>query len=109
MKTFFMRLLLYALPAIAAERTAAQEWHPANKWLKEPESPSGFYTSASYFTRYDTVPCVYESLASDQVQKGYKVVFVKDGYYTDNSRTFGLFLNDRFQRIYHIRRYSFSK
>jgi hypothetical protein len=50
---------------------------------------------------------MYVGAFNGGLQKGFKVVLIKDGYCTDNSRTFGVFLDDRSQRIYHVRKYYF--
>jgi len=97
-------LLLFFLHLAAA----AQTWHSASKWLNEPKSPSGIYATVSLFSRYDSVPCTYVSASSKLLQKGYKVVYVKNGYYTDDPATFGVFLDENWRRIRHVSRYYFN-
>lgn len=86
----------------------APKWHSADERLSEPTSQSHFTSSAIYFNRYDSIPCVYVTTSGAHQRSGYKVVYVKNGYYTDNGRTFGVFLNDRFERISGVRRYYFK-
>jgi hypothetical protein len=82
-------------------------WHRAGKRLTEPSLRNKYHTALNYFSHYDTLPCMYVGAFNGGLQKGFKVVLIKDGYCTDNSRTFGVFLDDRSQRIYHVRKYYF--
>lgn len=103
-----MKELLVGLLVFTFQRAVAQEWHSAGERLSEPKSPSHFYVSASYLAQYDSVPCMYMNFSSGRLRKGFKVVYVHNGYFTDDSRTYRVFLDERFRRIYDVRRYYFK-
>ena len=89
---------------VAAQKPA---WHSADKWLAEPTNRGQYHASVNYLICYDTVPCMYVSSSGRRRHKGFKVVYIKDGYYTDDVSTFGVFLDKRSQRIEDVRRYYF--
>lgn len=105
MRLVALLLLFFFLHSAAI--VTAQSWHSARERLSQPKSPSGFYATVSFLSRYDSVPCTYVSVSSKQPQKGYKVVYVQNGYYTDNSQTFGVFLDEQFRKVQGVRRYYF--
>jgi hypothetical protein len=94
-------LLLIAFIGIAT--TTQAQWHSTKERLTEPSSL--YQASIRYFDRYDTVPCLYTLSDTTHPKKGYKKVFVKNGYYTDNGLTEGILFNSRMKRIYNATKY----
>src|SRR5690242_17943679 len=101
-----MKYVAIALLLIVCQSTFAQKkWHVASYKLKLPKNNTGYYVTVAYFNRYDTVPCIYITKNSEQQLNGYKLVYFRDGYYTDDHRTWKVFFNDHLQRIYNVERY----
>jgi len=85
----------------------SQEWHSAKKKLKQPRK-SGYNITVIFYDKYDTVPCVYVTNDGKQEQKGYKYIYLRGGFYTDNASTVQVFFDERMKRVYNVKRYYFE-
>lgn len=84
----------------------SQEWHNANDTLKSKQTT--FHTLIRWVknNRYDTVNCIIQ-LQTGRIINGFKVVFIKDGYYIDDDKCFRLFLDSYKNIIEGVKRYRF--
>jgi len=92
---------------VCANKVSAQQWHPANKKLKQPPNTSGYYTTIGYFNRYDTIKCVYAKGGLEKL--GYKAVVVHNGHYADDRRTFRVFFDQHKVRVNKVDSFYFYK
>jgi len=99
-----MKFAIVFIALLAYKSVFSQEWHSANKKLKPPKNSSGYNITVIFFDKYDTVPCIYVT-ADGREQKGYKSIFLRNGYYTDDANTFRVFFDDRMIRVYNVERY----
>jgi|GEM_PF-2401427 len=97
--------LLLVCSLFACSTAFSQNWHSASDTLKGPQNNTGYYVTVAYFNRYDTVPCTYTIAGSKQHRKGFKVVYVLDGYYTDKPETMRVFYDRRMNRIDNVDSY----
>ncbi|MDO6433106.1 hypothetical protein Q4E93_21030 [Flavitalea sp. BT771] len=103
MKCWTVATLLLAVSSPAV----AQNWHAAGDTLKLPESPGHVYSSIGSLKSYDTVPCTYTVSGSTALRKGFKKVYIRHGFYTDNARTLYVFFDDGLRRVRHVDRFYF--
>jgi hypothetical protein len=103
-----MKYILSLLVLFVCTSAFSQQWHPANKKLKSPKRTGGYYVTVGYSSWYDTIPCTYIIKRSAVTQKGFKVVYVHNGHYTDNARTFRVFYDERRNRIRNVERFYFN-
>jgi len=61
-----------------------------------------------YNNRFDTVKCVYKLIGSDVLLRGYKYVFILEGFYIDTPNTVNVFFDDRKRRINQVEKYYFN-
>jgi len=85
----------------------SQSWHAASDTLKLPPSPGHIYSSIGSLKNYDTVPCTYTVSGSAALRKGFKMVRIRHGFYTDNASTLNVFFDDALRRVYHVDRFYF--
>lgn len=102
-----MKFAIALLLVVTCKTAFSQEWHSANKKLKPPKNSSGYSITVIFFDKYDTVPCTYVTTDGRQ-QKGYKYIFLCNGYYTDNANTYRVFFDDRMNKVYNVERYYFE-
>jgi len=93
---------------LTCKNSFSQNWHKAGDTLRLPESQSHFYTASGYLNRYDTVPCVYTAQGNETLKKGYKMVYVQSGFYTDKPNTLHVFFDDHLRRVTDVERFSFD-
>jgi hypothetical protein len=103
MKFWTIIILLFA----AAPSVFSQNWHAAGDTLKLPESPGHIYSSIGSLKNYDTVPCTYTVSGSMALRKGFKMVHIRHGFYTDNSSTLNVFFDEGLRRVNHVDRFYF--
>jgi hypothetical protein len=103
-----MRYLIAVLCILAGSTAFSQQWHPANRKLRSPKNTSGYYSTVGYINRYAAIPCTYVTRGSDQFLKGYKFVYVRQGHYVDNAKTFRVFYDAQFNRIGNVDRFYFK-
>lgn len=103
-----MKLAIAFLLLLSAQHACSQRWHAALDTLRAPQSPFHTRVSMSYTNRYDTVRCIYKVIGSAVSLKGYKYVFILDGFYIDTPNTFNVFFDDRKQRIDKVESYCFN-
>jgi hypothetical protein len=94
-------LLLYSI-------SFSQEWHSVTDTLKLPVSINNGMVSDGFFNRFDTVECNYVLKGSHTIYKGYKFVFVMQGFYTDTSITLYVFFDEKKHRIVDVQRFYFN-
>jgi hypothetical protein len=87
---------------------AQASWHMAGDPLKLPPSPGSFYNAVLYLKKYDTVACTYKVIGNDDLRKGYKMVRIQYGFYTDNSKSLNVFFDERGRRIRHVEKFYFN-
>jgi hypothetical protein len=104
MKFWTVIILLLA----AGSPVFSQNWHAAGDTLKLPESPGHIYSSIGTLKNYDTVPCTYTVSGSMALRKGFKKVYIRHGFYTDNARTLYVFFDDGRRRVRHVDRFYFQ-
>jgi len=93
---------------LAAGRPAfSQNWHAAGDTLRLPESPGHIYSSIGSLKNYDTVACTYMVSGSMALRKGFKMVYIRHGFYTDNASTVQIFFDEALRRVYHVERFYF--
>ena len=103
-----MKFLTVIILLLAAGSPAfSQHWHAAGDTLKLPESPGHVYSSIATLKNYDTVPCTYTVSGSTALRKGYKKVYIRHGFYTDNASTLYVFFDDDLRRVRHVDRFYF--
>lgn len=95
----FLVLLCFSMHSFS------QNWHAAGDTLKLPESPGHIYSSIGSLKNYDTVPCTYTVSGSMALRKGFKMVHIRHGFYTDNANTLYAFFDEDRQRIYNVSKY----
>ena len=103
-----MRYFIAVFLLLVCKTAFTQQWHPANKKLKQPKNTSGYYITVGYFNRYDSIPCTYVTHSSAQLQKGFKFVYVRHGHYIDDTHTFRIFYDENFKRINDVDRFYFK-
>jgi len=103
MKYFILPFFLLCI----GKNALSQTWHAAGDTLKEPRNPSGYYVTIAYHNGYDTVPCTYVAAGSNEQHKGYRFVYLHNGYFTDAGETWQVFYDDKMHRIYNVERYYF--
>ena len=103
MKFWTVVILLLA----AGSPAFSQNWHAAGDTLKLPESPGHIYSSIGTLKNYDTVPCTYTVSGNNALQKGFKMVHIRHGFYTDNASTLYVFFDEGLRRVYHVDRFYF--
>lgn len=102
-----MRYILTILLFFVCIGAFSQKWHEASKKLKPSKSPSAYYITVGYFNRYDTIPCTYITSDNPQAQNGFKFVYVRNGQYIDDSRTFHVFYDKQFHQVYNVQKFYF--
>lgn len=103
-----MKYSIVFLMVFTCKTVLSQQWHAAGDSLIEPRNPNGYYITVAYLNKYEWAPIKYVTANSKHLYNGYKLVYILNGYYTDNARTRQLFLNARKKRIYSVERYSFK-
>lgn len=85
----------------------AQQWHKASDTLTH--NPK-YYPATKYFNRHDTIPCAYILIGdtTHHIYHGFKIVFLKDGFYTDDETTMYKFYDSSFHLIKRVDSYSFK-
>lgn len=104
-----MKYTLTLLMLFAGMNAFSQEWYSANRKLKPPKETDDYYATIGYFDRYDTVPCIYIRRGSTELHKGFKLIHVHNGDYTDNRHTFRVFFDNQMHRIYNVDRFCFNQ
>ena len=103
-----MKFAIALLLLLSAQHAHSQLWHAALDTLRAPQSPFHTQVSMSYTNKYDTVRCLYKMAGSGVSLKGYKYVFILDGFYIDTPNTINIFFDDRKQRINTVDSYCFN-
>lgn len=107
-KKCFMKFWTVIIIILVASKPAfSQNWHAAGDTLKLPESRGHIYSSIGSLKNYDTVPCTYTVTGNTALQKGYKMVHIRHGFYTDNATTLHIFFDEDRRRVYHVERFYF--
>jgi hypothetical protein len=92
---------------VAGSPAFSQNWHAAGDALRLPPSPAHIYSSIGSLNNYDTVPCTFTVAGDTALQKGFKMVCVRHGFYTDNATTLHMFFDEGRRRVYHVERFYF--
>ena len=103
-----MKFWTVVILILGASRPAfSQNWHAAGDTLRLPESPGHIYSSIGSLKNYDTVACTYIVSGSMALRKGFKRVYIRHGFYTDNASTVQIFFDEALRRVYHVERFYF--
>ena len=103
MKVTFVILLL-----LASLKVFSQDWHGATDTLKLPASQGHGQLATGFNNKFDTVSCTYKLIGNSMTQKGYKYVFIFEGFYVDMPNTVNVFFDDKLRRIEKVERFYFN-
>jgi hypothetical protein len=103
-----MKLPLVISLLLASITGFSQEWHNATDTLKPPNSQGHGQVSTGFNNKFDTVSCTYKLEGSPNLQKGYKCVFVFEGFFIDMPNTLNVFFDDKLQRINKVEKFYFN-
>ena len=76
-----------------------KSWKLSNEALKFPSTYYGAESTVGFVNKYDTVACQYKLSTDEKTYTGYKLVFVKNGYYIDDNTTMNVFFDERKKRV----------
>jgi len=103
-----MRYPIAIFLILAGNFAYTQDWHKAGDTLKPPETIGNMLPSTRFTTRYDTIACIYTVRGSNQQRKGYKLVHIQRGFFSDDASTVHVFYDDRLRRIKDVERFHFN-
>ena len=103
-----MKLPLVILLMLASFTVFSQEWHNATDTIKPPSNQGHGQVATGFINKYDTVPCTYNLESNPTLQKGYKFVFIYEGFFIDLPNTVNVFFDDKLRRIDKVDKFYFN-
>jgi hypothetical protein len=101
-------LTILTLLLVLSLKSFSQQWHAVTDTLSLPRSQAHGAVAVSYMNRFDTVFCYYKVSGNNNIYKGYKYVFIMQGFYTDTPNTINVFFDDRKRRVANVERFYFN-
>jgi hypothetical protein len=103
-----MKAAIVIIFMLGCTKVFSQNWHSATDTLKLPTNQGHGQVAMGFQNKFDTVACVYKLIGSDVIRKGYKYVFILDGFYIDTINTMNVFFDYRKQRINGVEKFHFD-
>ncbi|HEY4208930.1 MAG TPA: hypothetical protein VGM31_19030 [Puia sp.] len=103
-----MKFAIFLLILFTGKNALSQDWHGAKERLVPPLEKHGYHMCVTYIDRHDTIPCIYIVKGSSRRLKGYKFVYVQNGYYIDDNLTYQALYDEQLHRIKNVRKYYFN-
>ena len=102
-------LIILAFPFFSSSAFSQnKQWHFSTDTLKLPTGIGNSQVSVGFYNRFDTVECRYKLIGDPAVQKGFKYVFILEGFYIDTPNTVNIFFDERKQRISSVEKFYFN-